>query len=99
MIVEFTATAEADLERMGDNIARDNPARAMSFVRELARLCLDLADMPEAWPVVPRYEHHGICRRVHGRYLIFYRITDDRITIIHVLNGAMDVEPILFPNG
>jgi len=99
MIVEFTATAEADLERIGDYIARDNPARAMSFVRELARLCLELADMPEAWPVVPHYEHHGIRRRVHGRYLIFHRVADDRTTIIHVLNGAMDVEPILFPNG
>lgn len=98
MIVEFTATAEADLERIGDYIVRDNPARAISFVRELDRLCLDLADMPEAWPVVPRYEHHGIRRSVHGRYLIFYRIADDRITIVLVLDGAMDVEPILFPN-
>lgn len=93
MIVEFTAAAEADLEGIGDYIARDNP------VRELARACFDLADMPEVWPLVPRYEHHGIRRRVHGRYLIFYRRVGDRITILHVLNGAMDVEAILFPNG
>jgi hypothetical protein len=39
-------------------------------VRELYPLCLDIADMPQAWPVVPRYEHHGIRRKVHGRYLI-----------------------------
>mgnify|MGYP000007450059 FL=1 len=67
MIVEFTAAAEADLEGIGDYIARDNPVRATSFVLELARACLDLAAMPKAWPVVPRYEHHGIRRRVHGR--------------------------------
>jgi toxin ParE1/3/4 len=36
---------------------------------------------------------------VHGRYLIFFRVGDDRITILHVLNGAMDVEAILFPEG
>lgn len=97
MIVELTANAEADLESIADFIARDNPVRALSFVRELYRSCLDLAEMPEAWPIVPRYEHHGIRRRVHGRYLIFYRIGAERITILHILNSAMDVEAILFP--
>lgn len=99
MIVELTAAAEADLEDIGDYIARDNPARALSFVRELARACLDLAAFPEAWPVVPRYQHLGLRRRVHGRYLIFYRIAEDRITVLHILNGAMNVEAILFPEA
>ena len=99
MIVELTAAAEADLEAIGDYIAQDNPVRALSFVRELSRSCLELADMPEAWPIVPRYERHGVRRRVHGRYLIFYRVAEGRITILHVLSGAMDVEAILFPNG
>lgn len=36
---------------------------------------------------------------VHGRYLIFYRVGKDRTEIIHVLNGAMDYEPILFPSS
>ena len=99
MIVDITAEAEADLEAIGDYIARDNPVRAISFVRELYQRCLELADMPEAWTVVPRYEHQDIRRRVHGRYLIFYRIGPDRITVLHVLNGAMDVEAILFPVG
>ena len=99
MIVELTAEAEADFEAIGDDIAQDNPVRALSFVRELSRSCLELADMPEAWPIIPRYEHQGVRRRVHGRYLIFYRVAEGRITILHVLNGAMDVEAILFPNG
>jgi len=99
MKVVITAEAEADLEAIGDYIARNNPARTLSYARELDQLCLDIADMPQAWPVVPRYEHHGIRRRVHGRYLIFYRIRADRITILHILNGAMDVEAILFPDG
>lgn len=99
MKVDITSAAEADLEGIADYIARDNPVRAMSFVRELYERCLDIANMPEAWPIVRRYEHHRIRRRVHGRYLIFYRIGDDRIIILHVLNGAMDVEAILFPEG
>lgn len=99
MIVELTAAAEADLEAIGDYIAQDNPVRALSFVRELSRSCLELADMPEAWPIIPRYEHHSVRRRLHGRYLIFYRVAEGRIVVLHVLNGAMDVEAILFPNG
>lgn len=99
MIVKFTAAAEADLEAISDYIAQDNPARAISFVRELYRSCTELADLPEAWPIIPRYEHHGIRRRVHGRYLIFYRVAADQIVVLHVLNGAMDVEAILFPKG
>lgn len=99
MKVDITSAAEADLEALADYIARDNPVRARSFVRELYERCLDIAEMPEAWPVVPRYETYGIRRRVHGRYLIFYRVSNDRIIILHVLNGAMDVEAIVFPEG
>lgn len=99
MNVDFTSAAEAGLEAIADHIARDNPTRALNFVRELYERCLDIADMPDAWPIVPRYEHHRIRRRVHGRYLIFCLKCDDRITILHVLNGATDAEAILFPEG
>lgn len=99
MIVEISAAAEADLEAIGDYIARDNPRRAASFVREICDRCREIAELPEAWTLVPRYEHNGIRRRVHGRYLIFYRVAPGRITVLHVLNSAMDVDPILFPGG
>jgi plasmid stabilization system protein ParE len=81
MIVELTDAADADLEAIGDYIAQDNPARALSFVQELSRSCTELADRLEAWPIIPRYERHGVRRRVHGRYLIFYRVAEDRIVV------------------
>jgi toxin ParE1/3/4 len=31
--------------------------------------------------------------------LNFYRIGDDSIDVLHVLHGAMDYEPLLFPEG
>lgn len=65
----------------------------------LHEICLRIADMPEAWQLIPRHGHHGIRRRVHGRYLLFCRIEPDRITVSHVLNGAMEAEGILFPDG
>lgn len=96
MIVRLTAEAENDLERIGDYIAQDNPRRALSFVFELHDKCAGLADTYMAFPLVPRYEHQGIRRRVHGDYLIFYRVEAEQVVIIHVLHGAMDYASILF---
>ncbi len=98
MIVHLSAEAEQDLERIADYIALDNPARAVSFLQELRSKCLALADMPERFPLVPRYEASGVRRRGHGNYLIFYRVEPEKVVIVHVLHGAQDYSAILFPN-
>lgn len=97
MKVWITAEAERDLEEIADYIARDNPPRALSFVLELREKCLSLVDTPLAFPLVPRYEHLGVRRRIHGSYLIFYRVEDEkRLVVLHVLHGAMDYAGVLF---
>lgn len=93
----ITAEALSDLEQIGDYIARDNPERARSFVAQLVAKARSLADMPEGFPLVPRYAHLGIRRRAHGAYLIFYRVERTRVTVIHILHGARDYEALLFP--
>jgi hypothetical protein len=40
----------------------------------------------------------GIRRRVHGNYLIFYRIRTDMVEILHVIYGARDYAQIVFAN-
>jgi toxin ParE1/3/4 len=96
--VGFTQSAKTDLEQIGDYIAQDNPKRALSFVRELRSAALTLADTPRAFPVVPRYERYGIRRRPFGNYLIFYRVEADQLVILHILHGARDYEPLIFPD-
>ncbi len=91
-------SAVADLERIGDAIARTSSARALEFIRELRHCCEGLADMPERFQLVPRYESLGVRRRVHGDYLIFYRLGAEAVEVIHVLHGAMDYERLLFPD-
>ncbi|WP_095090635.1 type II toxin-antitoxin system RelE/ParE family toxin [Mesorhizobium sophorae] len=98
MNVVITDEALTDLEHIGDYIAQDNPKRADSFIAELVDHCFKLADMPRAFPLVPRYEHTDVRRLPHGNYLIFYRIGADRIDILHILNGAQDYEAVLFPS-
>jgi len=66
MIVELTGEAERDLERIGDWIARDDPVRALSFIGELRARCMGLDRFPEHFPLVPRYETHGVRHLVHA---------------------------------
>lgn len=99
MKVVLTDEALADLESIADHIAQDNPPRARSFVAELLDKARGLADMPEGFPIVPRYAHLGIRRRVYGNYLIFYRVEAQRIVVIHILHGARDYDGLLFPEG
>ena len=99
MKVVLTRSAETDLEAIGDWIAKDSPRRALTFIQELRARCMALGKHPRAFPLVPRYETHGIRRRVYGNYLIFYRIEETQVTILHVLHGARDYEPLLFPES
>lgn len=99
MKLVFTEEARRDLLGIGDWIAQDSPARALSFVGELRAHCLTLLDQPRSHRLVPRWEAMGVRRAIHGRYLIFYRIDPEAVVVLHVLSGAMDYEAILFPGG
>jgi toxin ParE1/3/4 len=65
MIVAFTDEAKANLRAIGDWIANENPARAETFVDELVASCEQLADMPQAFPLLRQRPETGIRRRVH----------------------------------
>lgn len=97
MIVLISAEAERNLEEIGDYIARDEPHRAVTYVRQLRAKCLALADFPGRFPLVPRYADEGIRRCIHGDHLIFYRVERDRVVVLHVLHGARDYTALLFP--
>jgi len=97
--VKFARPAVLDLEAIADWIARDNPMRAFSFVEELRKACLDIGRRPRAYPFVEHRRGDGIRRRIHGNYLIFYRVATGAVEILHVLHGARDYAQIIFANG
>jgi toxin ParE1/3/4 len=99
VLVIFTAQAEADLENIADHIAVDSPRRALSFISELRSVVMNLATFPNAYPIVPRYERHGVRRKTYGEYLIFYVAEPNQLSILHILHGAQDYEAILFPDN
>ena len=99
MKVVISVEAEADMEAIGDYIARHSPSAAQSLIGELRTRCLDLGLQPRRFPLVPRYERHGVRRRVHSNYLIFYRIDEQKIVVLHILHGATDYAAMLFPDA
>lgn len=96
MIVILSDNAEAELESIGDWIARDVPLAAVTFVRELREACDKIGDMPRAHPLLHRHRKSGIRQKVYGDYLIFYAI-GEQIDVLHVIHGARDYYAILFP--
>ena len=98
MKVVITEAAYADLAKIGRDIKKDNPARAMTFAEELYDRRQRLGVVPRAFPLLPNWEERGVRRRPHGNYLIFYRVGTDSVEILHVLHGARDYEAVLFPD-
>jgi toxin ParE1/3/4 len=94
--VFITEAAWADLLDIARMIMVDNPARASSFIEELYDRCETLGNNPFAFPLLPNHEDRGIRRRVYGNYLIFYRVLDASVEVLHVLHGARDIERHLF---
>ncbi len=96
MKVLFSEPAASELEAIADWIAKDDPARAVSFVSDLRTACLDIGSRPIAYPFIEHRRNDGIRRKVQGNYLIFYRVRRNAVEILHVLHGARNYEGILF---
>jgi toxin ParE1/3/4 len=96
MKVVITEAAYADMLNIGRFIMNDSPIRAETFVSELFESCQKLENMPRIYPLLPGREDSGIRRKVHGNYLIFFRIGAGVIDVLHVLHGAQEFDRILF---
>ena len=95
MKVVLSRQAVGDLEEIASWIMADSPNAARRVIRDLRQRCASLATSPTAFPLLPRYERLGVRRRVHGNYLILYRIEDHQITIVHIVYGARDLDRLL----
>ncbi len=95
MKVVFSDRARQDLTYIGDYIARENPRRAVTFIKALREMALKLSEMPILFPILPRYAHRGIRRRIYGNYLIFYRVDQKQVFIIRILHGARDYDLLI----
>ncbi len=85
-----SAPAERDLAEIGDFIALDNRAAALSFVAGIEARFAEIARQPALYrlrdEVMP-----GVRAAPHGRYLIYFLCeSDGEVLFLRVLHSARD---------
>jgi len=87
----YTPQSKSDLNQIGIYIARDNPRRAISYIRELRAQCRKIAQAPQAYRPRPELGK-GMRSCAHGNYVVLFYEEPGLVRIVRVLNGAMDIE-------
>lgn len=86
----FSPAAQAGLVAIALYIAEDNPDRAISFVADLEDKAHQAAERPASFPARDDASP-GLRAAKHGRYLLFFRESQEEVRIVRVLHGARDL--------
>jgi len=85
--LRWTERAVADLEEIGDFIARDKPRAAERWVQELVRVAERAALVPFSGRRVPELARDDIRELRRRSYRVVYRVTDTRVEVLTVFEG------------
>jgi len=83
----WTDRALADLEAIGDYIARDNPAAAERWVLQLMAIAENAGRNPLAGRRVPELSRDDVREVFRRTYRIVYRVTDEQLEVLTVFEG------------
>ena len=86
----YTTAAIEDLESILEFISQDKPRAAVRWVSRLEEKCIAISESPESGQMVPHLGD-GVRASVLGRYMIFHRISNERVEILRVIPGGPDV--------
>ena len=84
----WTRQSREDLRAVRDFIARDAPATASVFVRQLRQSVGRLREFPYSGQVVPELGREEIREVLRGNYRLIYRVSDGRIDILAVYHSS-----------
>ena len=90
--------ARDDLRSIRRWIAKDNPARARTFIVELTEHFQKIVDLRLRHPIITSLGS-DIRRAVHGNYSIDYRsigVAGEDVLIVRVLHSARDLNRMKF---
>ena len=94
MRLEFSKSAEPDLELIADYIAQDSAERAVQFVRRIREKLAVIAQNPHMYQLRPEIGDEARLAVV-GRYLILFRIVGDYVRIERIVFGGRDLPTLL----
>lgn len=94
MQLEFSRFIENDLDEIADFIAEDNPARAVTFIKEIRSKFGEIQRNPLAYQL--RLDIGDEARMATlGNYAILFRVTGEVVRIERVAYGSRDLPNIL----
>ncbi len=83
----WTRRALADLEAIGDFVARDNPGAAERWVLRLMAVAERAAVVPLAGRRVPEIGRDDVRETFAHSYRIVYRVTAEQVQVLTVFEG------------
>jgi toxin ParE1/3/4 len=89
--VQKSSRAESDLIEIADFIASENINAALRWVDEIDQLFRLLAENPFLGELVENLSPE-VRRQTFGKYLVFYKPTDEGIVIVRVLHGSREIK-------
>ena len=87
--VNWSITAQQDLENIGGYIAKDSPFYAVNFIEKVLQYTDRLETFPESGRVVPEFNRADIRELIFHNYCIVYKVKDAHIFIVSVSHGSM----------
>ena len=97
--VHWTKSAVADLDEILDYINAERRGAARKLYNQIRKKCSLLKSNPARYRRIPELAEVGI-RNFHqisvSSYIVFYKLTQDSVQIIAVLDGRRGYETFLF---
>ena len=96
--INWANIAENDLIDIIEYISIDRPANALKILQEIKKMASSLHCLPERGRVVPELQDQGIPiyrEIVIPPWRIIYRISDNDVYVLTVLDARRNVEDIL----
>ncbi len=92
MRIEWTVSAEADLDELFDYIARDSAVYAERFVDRVLESVAKLADQPKMGRAVPETDSDVRELIFRKSYRIIYLLHDDCVQVLAIIHAGRDLE-------
>lgn len=96
--VEWTYTADQDLEAIVEFIAQDNVNAAIQVLDRIRNRASKLETMPQRGRVVPELREFGLQlyrEVISSPWRIIYRISSQNVFVVAVIDSRRNVEDIL----
>ncbi len=96
--VVWTSVAENDLKEIIEYISVDSPHNALNILRKIKKKASSLYTLPERGRIVPELQDQGILQYrelIVQPWRLIYRIAEQKIFVLSVIDSRRNVEDIL----